>query len=258
MGESERMTTTLPHTGERIRPDAAESVEDYLLYTRHVFAYEVARPFISGTSVVLDLGCGEGYGTHRLSHSVRRVVGLDVDPTTVAHAAQHYGSTRCAFRVYDGVTIPAEANAFDGVVSFQVIEHLHDDRQYLSEVYRVLKPGGVFLLTTPNRLHRLKPGQQPRNRFHVREYHPDEFAALLHGQFPESAVWGIRGTDEVQRIELDRVNPQTLVRMFNKVVRRQSLKHGDGLRYGLQDFFVIQEQVSESLDLLGVCRKDGV
>lgn len=250
------MTSLITNTGERIIPRAFQSRADYLLYVRHVFAYEFARQQIAPSSVVLDLGCGEGYGTSLLSRHVRNIIGLDVDDDTVTHAALHYGSSDCAFQVYDGLTIPYDENTFDAVVSFQVIEHTQDDRRYLAEVSRTLKPHGVFILTTPNRLYRLKPGQKPRNRFHVREYAPEDFMRLLADRFPDSVVWGIRGNDEVERIEKERVRGNRLRRILSAVTRRdRGLNNGDMVHDGLDDFFVVKEHVSDSLDLLGVCRK---
>ena len=273
------MTGLISKTGGRVIPEHFESKEEYLVYLRHLFAYEFAKDTLLKNSCVLEVGCGEGYGTNLLSQHVRKIIGLDVDKNTIAQASRKYCSESCVFEVYDGVRIPYNDNTFDAVVSFQVIEHLQDDINYVSEVYRVLKEHGSFVLTTPNRTYRLKPGQQPWNRFHVREYDPHEFENILHSKFSDVTVWGIRGNEEVQKIEIERVKqglsiisfdflnfrkliPELLkpivIKVLRKTTRRNQKSKNDGdflNRYSSKDFYVIRDNVRNSLDLLGICRK---
>jgi SAM-dependent methyltransferase len=85
-------------------------------------------------------------------------------------------------------------NSFDCVVSFQVIEHIHDDGFFLQEIHRVLKPGGIALITTPNRKMSLS-----RNPWHVREYLPSELKALAAGIFGDVQMKGITGNLKVMQ-----------------------------------------------------------
>jgi SAM-dependent methyltransferase len=209
-------------------------------------------------------------------------VGLDVDEATVEKASLRYGSARCGFRHFAGDRTPFDACVFDIVVSFQVIEHVRDDGKFVTEVHRVLKPGGRFLVTTPNKTHRLKPGERPWNPFHVREYCPDELRTLLEAGFACVDVWGIRATDEIQRIERGRVARGRVLRRLDSLHLRRLLprpwkramrrvlfgwregyanaegRSGDFRRkYHLADFRIMQQDLEDSLDLLGVCRKEG-
>jgi len=266
-------------TGERIIPEEFVSKDEFLQYLRHLYAYEFAKDNIPKTGLILDLGCGEGYGTSLLSRNVERIIGLDVDKDTIAHASREYGAENCIFKAFDGVKIPYGDDTIDAAVSFQVIEHIQDDENYVLEIYRVLKKNGIFILTTPNRTYRLKPGQKPWNRFHVREYYPEELESILKSVFSDVNVWGIRGTDEVQRLEIERVKrnlkavsfdplnlrkliPEALIPAIIEIreritgANRKRKNDNESLKkYSLKDFYVIKDNVRDSLDLLGVCRK---
>jgi SAM-dependent methyltransferase len=266
-------------TGERVLPGEVQSEYEYILYLRHLIAYETALTEIPAGSTVLDLGCGEGYGTSLLSKNAARVAGLDVDAEAVAHASAKYGSQKCIFQPYDGKTIPFPDAYFDAIASFQVIEHIVDDNHYAAEAFRVLKSPGRFLVTTPNRLNRLKPGMKPWNRFHMREYSPDSLGQVLKGAFADVQVMGIRATDAAQEMELTRVRQNlkiasldplnlrhllpapvipALIRLLRKVTYRDPAdRPGQDFleKYSISDFFVIRENLADSLDLLAVCRK---
>ena len=88
--------------------------------------------------------------------------------------------------------IPAENNSFDYVVSFQVIEHIKRDFDFVREVYRVLKPGGKFIVTTPN-----APMSLTRNPWHVREYRPEELTNILECHFAKVEPFGVFGNEKV-------------------------------------------------------------
>jgi SAM-dependent methyltransferase len=264
-------------TAERIDPERFDTREEYLLYLRHRFAYEYTKSRIRPTDEVVEVGSGEGYGTSLLSETAARVVGLDIDEATVEHASGKYASDKVGFALYDGNTIPFPDNTFDLAVSFQVIEHIRDDAGHVAQICRILKPGGILVLTTPNRNYRLLPGQKPWNRFHVREYDRQQLQATLRRSFPDTLVLGIRGSEEVQAIERARVawalksGPMTAIRrslpepmklllgdvlgVLRKVTRPGSSTKDFITTYSLGDFHVISEGVEQALDLLAVCHK---
>ena len=274
------MVNSVQKTAERILPEAAcRSRDAYLLYLRHLFAYDAAKAWLSPESLVMEVGCGEGYGTRHLSQHVRHITGLDVEPTIIEHASKKYGSERCAFSIYDGVTLPYEDQTFDVVVAFETIEHIKDDARFLTELYRVIKEGGQCLLTTPNGRSRLRPGQKPWNRFHVREYAPAELHDLLSSVFSHVELWGIIGTKEIQAIEqarvaqaqrfaaLDLLNLRRwlppawetwLVTLVKNILHpRQASEAGEDFltRYHLEDYCLTRQTIEESFDLLAICRK---
>jgi SAM-dependent methyltransferase len=255
------MIVNMKHSGERISPLNFKSKVDHLLYLRHLFAYEYAIKTFLDKDEILEIGCGEGYGTSLISKGVKEIVSLDVDLKTLKHARDKYGSD-CNFALYDGTNLPIKSDKFDGVVSFQVIEHVRNDSKYVSEIKRILKNDGIFLCTTPNRAYRLKPGQKPWNPFHLREYYAKDLENALKNAFSEVEVVGIRGTDEVQEIEIKRVKQRgNLQKILNgiKLIVTNNLSimpiSGDFSRkYTASDFY-ITDNPNEGLDLLGICRK---
>jgi len=262
-------------TSERLVPDKMQKREnDRVMYLRHVFAYEYAKNSITCDSSILDLGCGEGYGTSILSTYFVNVIGLEVEENAVKHAIEQYQSNNCCFRVYDGRIVPFENESFDGVTSFQVIEHVKDYVGYVREAWRVLKPGGLLILTTPNRELRLEIGQKPWNRFHLREYDAMELQAVLKKAFSDVKVYGIYGNQKLQEMEFARIKTARMVAHldifgFRDIVPmrlRQAVSNiinhirfprkseENYQKFGIDDFHV-SESVEGGIDLLAVCMK---
>ncbi|HUP50025.1 MAG TPA: class I SAM-dependent methyltransferase [Thermoanaerobaculia bacterium] len=257
-------------TGERLVPELYSSEPDYILYLRHLFAYRFATSLIRRSDAVLDLGSGTGYGTRLLAEHARTVVGVDVEPDVVAAANATYGSEQCRFTTYGGLRLPFETAEFDAVTSFQTIEHAGDDRTFADEVRRVLRPGGTFILTTPNRLTRVPSGRRPWNRFHVREYTPAELEGLLRASFGEVTIHGIRASRAIETIEgarvaaanrlarLDPLNLRHLIPagLIARLRRRrpETSAHDFTRLHGLDDFYADAGGAAGGMDLLAVCR----
>jgi glycosyltransferase involved in cell wall biosynthesis/SAM-dependent methyltransferase len=273
-------------SGERMLPAGSHSTtEEQLAYLRHMTAYDYAIDQIpqTGAKLVLDLGCGEGYGTHHLATTARveTVIGLDVAPDAVMHAAAQYLTEDCQFGVYNGLVLPFPDESLDAVMAFQVIEHVQNDALFVREVYRVLKPGGIFLATTPDRSYRLKPGQKPWNRYHIREYAADDLEQVLSSAFAEVQVLHVCGTERVYQMEWKRVQwarkmaaldplalrervPERTLPMLRALLKRATQHETttndtpdlatDSQAYS-QDDFCVQATSDNSLDLLGVCSK---
>ena len=165
--------------------DPSENV----IFQRHMIAYKEASKLISGT--VLEIGCGEGYGISELVQFSEKYIGVDKFDTYISEDIKKQNDI-----VFHRMEIPPllniEANSIDFVVSFQVIEHIQDDNYFLREIFRVLKPGGKLLLTTPNKLMSLS-----RNPWHIREYTPFEMKDVLRKYFVKSEVKGVYGNDIV-------------------------------------------------------------
>ena len=165
--------------------DPSENV----IFQRHMIAYKEASKLISGT--VLEIGCGEGYGISELVQFSKKYIGVDKFDTYISEDIKKQNNI-----VFHKMEIPPllniEANSIDFVVTFQVIEHIQDDSYFLREIFRVLKPGGKLLLTTPNKLMSLS-----RNPWHIREYTPFEMKDILRKYFVKSEVKGVYGNDIV-------------------------------------------------------------
>jgi SAM-dependent methyltransferase len=160
-------------TGERTIPGL--DVENYW-FRRHEVVYQQLAPRCAGVEV-LEAGCGEGYGADLISRVARRVIALDYDQTTVAHVRARY--PRVEVMHGNLAELPLADASVDVVVNFQVIEHLWDQTQFVRECARVLRPSGLLMVSTPNRIT-FSPGRDtPINPFHTRELNADELTRLL-------------------------------------------------------------------------------
>jgi SAM-dependent methyltransferase len=160
-------------TGERTVPGLAE--ENYW-FRRHEVVYQGLAQRCAGREV-LEAGCGEGYGADLLAGLARRVIAVDYDHAAVAHVRARYPRVEV---VHANLTkLPLADSSVDAVVSFQVIEHLWDQPQFLRECARVLRPAGALMVSTPNRI-KFSPGRDtPINPFHTRELNAGELTQLL-------------------------------------------------------------------------------
>lgn len=165
--------TASPHlefTGERIV--AGKVGED--IFRDHEARYVFAGGFVKGKDV-LDLACGSGIGTHYLLEAgARKCVGIDVDSGAIEYAKTSYED--CIFERCEATRIYLPDSSIDVVVSFETIEHLRDPKKFLLECNRVLRPGGVFVCSTPNRVWWRWDAKNP---FHICEFTATEFADLL-------------------------------------------------------------------------------
>lgn len=165
----------LPLTGERTVPGLA--VENYW-FRRHEVAYRYCMD-ICADQDVLEAGCGEGYGADLLAGVARRVVAVDYDAATVAHVRTRYPAVEVV--AANLAALPLPDASVDAVVNFQVIEHLWDQPHFIAECFRVLRPSGVLLISTPNRITFTPGSDVPVNPFHTRELNAAELADLLTG-----------------------------------------------------------------------------
>ena len=172
-------------TGERTLPDVP--AENYW-YRRHLVVYEWIAARCRGLHVV-DMACGEGYGTEVLARRAATVVGVDANPEAHEHARAKY--TRPGVR-FERSLIDAFDEPCDAVVFLQTIEHVQDAPATLRHLRSLLRPGGRTYVSTPNLLRLAPPGaEKSDNPWHVREYRAEEFRALCEGCFDRVELHGV-------------------------------------------------------------------
>jgi SAM-dependent methyltransferase len=174
-------------TGERTLPDVP--AENYW-YRRHLAVYEWIAPRVAG-GAVLDMACGEGYGSAVLARSAGCVVGVDGNPEAHEHAQLKYSGPHLSFE-WGAVERWGEPGSFDAVVFLQTIEHVVDPVAALAHFRSLLAPGGIAYVSTPNVLTLAPAGAaKSDNPWHLREYRAEEFTELCRGVFGRVEVLGV-------------------------------------------------------------------
>jgi SAM-dependent methyltransferase len=180
------MSEGLDFTGERFVPGTPGEI-----WYEHWHRYLFAAPLAAGRRV-LDVACGEGYGSALLAGTAQHVTGVDIAPAVIEHARARYAATdNLEFHRADGSRLPFADASFDVVTSFETLEHISAQEAFLDEIRRVLRPGGLLVLSCPNRVEYTEK-RGVTNEFHVREFDRTEFAALLAPRFPHVAWYGQR------------------------------------------------------------------
>jgi len=193
------MSDELEFTGERFTPECVREI-----WYEHFHRYAFACPAARGRRV-LDAACGEGYGSALLAQGAQTVQGVDIDPQAVAHAHARYAhQANLSFEVCDATTLNALPDAsFDLITSFETLEHVEAQERMLAGFRRLLAPGGVLLVSSPDKAQ-YSDATGHANPFHVRELYRDEFEALLAARFParrlfaqkllfQGALWRVDG-----------------------------------------------------------------
>lgn len=242
---------------------------DNPIHQRLLKPYVVSLDLVKGD--VLEVGCGEGRGIELVLPKVRSYSAIDKIDAVVK-------SLRTKFPSADFHTgnipplAPFADKSFDFVLCFQVIEHIRDDHALLKEIHRVLRPGGILLMTTPNRIRSLS-----RNPWHVREYTASELSVIAHRFFSHVQMKGITGNGRVMEYyERNRKSVQRLMRwdifdlqnklpapllripyeLMNRLNRNRLQTGSDALVTGItHEDYLVSDRPEESLDLFAICTR---
>lgn len=169
-------------TAERVSRDAS----DNFVFQRSILAYHEAAKLVQGD--VLEIGTGSGYGIELIAPHAKKFVTIDKFMAEGDRALPD----NVEFRQATVPPLPFESESFDYVISFQDIEHIKHDIEFVREIHRVLRPGGKVIITTPN-----APMSLTRNPWHVREYKPEELHNLFEVHFQDVKVEGVTGNEQV-------------------------------------------------------------
>ncbi len=235
-------------TGERTLPDVP--AENYW-FRRHQAAYEWIGARVVGARV-LDLACGEGYGSEVLARGATDVLGVDANPEAYEHAQLRY--SRQGLRFQRGlVETFGEPGTFDAVVFLQTIEHVFDPVAVLEHVRSLLAPGGVAYASTPNVLTLAPRGAiKSANPWHLREYRAAEFRDLCRKVFAEVELLGLFHSRKL------RVHELALRIGWDGLHRRLRITKPFYDRFtpaiATSDFVLRPTQLDAALDFLAVCR----
>ncbi len=170
---------------------SANLPSDNVMHQRHMIAYAEAAKIVSGN--VIEIGSGEGYGIEFLASKTEKYYAIDKFPSRFDLSKEEQKKVHFIQMNVPPLENIAD-NSFDFAVSFQVIEHIKDDDFFMREIYRVLKPGGKLILTTPNRRMSIT-----RNPWHIREYLANELESLALVIFDKVEMNGVFGKEKVMR-----------------------------------------------------------
>ncbi len=230
-------------TGERTLPDVPE--ENYW-FRRHLAVYEWIAGRCDGLDVI-DLACGEGYGSDLLATRAASVVGVDANPEAHEHARRRYRRRNLRFErgLIEDVEGPAGA-----IVFLQTIEHVHEPQRLLRSI---AEAAPVAYVSTPNRLTLAPPGaEKSGNPWHLREYAIEEYRALLEPCFSDVRILGLfharrlRAHELAIRLGWDRVHPALRITkpFYDRFVPA----------IATSDFRLAPDHLERALDFVAVCR----
>jgi SAM-dependent methyltransferase len=233
---------------ERIVPDATSPG----IVALHLKRYQFAAPWCRDAEV-LDAGCGVGYGSAFLGEVARRVVGVDRDASAIAYARERYARPNVEFLVGDVLRLAFTDASFDAVCSFETIEHVDDVDALLGETARVLRPGGVFVASTP-RADRTTAS--PENPFHRMELARADFEALLRRFFGDVELYGQRRLQTARHRLMQRLDVLGLRRRLPRSRRVSRLLGTPPMADVTSDEIVIERDgLDRASELLAVCRR---
>jgi SAM-dependent methyltransferase len=235
-------------TGERTLPDVP--AENYW-YRRHLIVYEWIAGRVSGQRV-LDMACGEGYGSAVLAGSAAEVVGLDANPEAHEHARLRYRAENLTFE-RGLVETFGQPDQFDSVVFLQTVEHVRDPDAVLRHFQDILAPGGTAYVSTPNLLTLAPPGaEKSGNPWHLKEYRAEEFRQLCTSVFADVELLGLfharklRAHERALKLGWDRVHKRLGItkRFYDWFIPAIDQR----------DFALRAGPLDRALDFLAICR----
>ncbi len=232
-----------------------KDIYSYVLSLDHKFAYDYVGNFINKDSNVLEIGPGDGYGTHYLSNYCKHIEGVDVLKNVVETANSLYKNEKCSFKLYDGKKLEYPDKSFDVVISFHVIEHVKNVKEYLQNIKRVLKDDGICILTTPSRTYGLAKNQKPWNVKHLRKYCAKTLIKDIKKVFNDFEILSVKAKQEIMDIEFDRVASSRAD--FCGKNKDINLDIDYINEFSIKDFYVSKDNPDFGIDLMAVCKNGG-
>lgn len=226
--------TDLANTGERILPDK----ETPLMIERHFSAYRFAKDYCEGKKV-LEIGCGEGYGSNYLAGFAKSVVGIDYSVSAIEHAQNKYQRNNLKFALKDVSALDSLGQKFDVICCFQVIEHIANTDSFLKNIRLLFAQGGEFIVSTCNKSDSSPGSGTPLNKFHIKEYLFDEFKGLLEKNFKSVDIVGLKRSARLN-----------FYRRLKKIgiLKRLYTRAGPG------SFKIVKSGLENALDFIAICR----
>lgn len=253
-------------TGERLIPGKRK----WHFFVESLARYDFVVPYCASVraKLVLDAGCGVGYGLFHLAKKGSNVIGIDLSKEAIEYARAHYRKGNVEFEVMDCTSLAFIDDTFDLICSFEVVEHVRNDREFLAEMRRVLRYGGFFIASTPN-IDRPIFDRDPSKMspFHVREYSLGEFTHLLLEYFEEVDMWGQRITNKEfllheTRLATNPVRASKIIRCIPTNIRnlipyeiKEKFLGSNPIKLTADDIEISRDNLRNSEHFVAVCKK---
>lgn len=173
-------------TGERFTSSIGGSIA---LEHFHRYFFVLHHFELKG-KIVLDIACGEGYGSDLLSKKAKMVYGVDVSKEAISYATKKYFKNNISFIEGSAHKLPIVDNTIDIVVSFETIEHHDKHDEMFMEFKRVLRGGGILVISSPDKAYYEKYYPNHKNEFHIKELYKDELQGLIEKNFKTKRSFG--------------------------------------------------------------------
>jgi 2-polyprenyl-3-methyl-5-hydroxy-6-metoxy-1,4-benzoquinol methylase len=209
----------------------------------HVHRYNEALRFVIDADSILDIACGTGFGSDILAqHTGGMVIGGDIAADTIQECAANWKRENLKFEILDGTKLPYSENYFDKIVSFETIEHTTKYKEMLREFHRVLKPGGIAFISTPN-FPVNSPSGKVLNPYHTQEFTLTELKTHLEEVFNQVTITG----QKYSRYDDGKVNKfgKVIYSFFNIIGIRKftpyKIKNGISLFFTGKPFYPVPQ-----------------
>ena len=222
-----------------------------VVYEHHKYAYEETLQYVTD-KIVLDVGCGTGYGVKICSETAKFVVGLDYDLSAVKYCNDNFATENNSFINSNALLLSIVTDSFDVAITFQVIEHISDSLKFIEELKRVVKPSGLIIISTPNVTDSGK--RKFGNPFHINEMGYDDLEDLLRKSFESFEIFG--HTYKSQGTLMKMIRKLPLYKIGAWFRRSSIIKKQVSKSLGMTKFRTVRDNVENSMDLYAVCKNE--
>ncbi len=232
--------------------------ESKLTEKEHLARYNFSLEYVGGKRV-LDIACGTGYGTKIIASKAKEVIGVDISSEVIYYAKKNYSRENIIFYQGDATNLHfLKDDTFDCVVSFETIEHIPNYKKYLKEMHRLLKPRGLYIVSTPNKKYASPGLSKPKNPFHVIEFYLNDFKKLLNNYFSDIKIYGQAPSVEslmpefIKKLIPEKIREAIIIPLAfilaskNPYCIRRSFKVRDK---------IVDKNIDECLNFIAICNK---
>ena len=258
LSKATRMTKYL----ERI----SENEKHMAVFKCHQAQYKFTKDYVLGQTV-LDAGCGNGYGAYYLSSLAVRIIGMDISAEAIKYAQAHHQKENITYIRGNCESLPFHEHSFNIICSFEVIEHIPDYFSFLEEMKRILKPGGIAIISTPNKKVSLSSGKSSANPYHSNEFSSEDLYNLLRPRFRDVTIYGQKGSEKLKEVFqgnrfkrfLAKIDFLGVHRFLPDMIYKKCARiFGFALQKDIteDDYFFVNLEIDTAEQLIAVCKKE--